>query len=54
LSAVSHRQAEPRQSEDDDLYESLPQTHLDIDERHQSHTLEQVERTKELQVCIVV
>lgn len=53
-SALSHKQAEPQQSEDDDFYENLPETHLEIDERHQSHTLQQAERTKELQVYGVV
>lgn len=49
-SAVSHKVAEPQHSEDDDLYENLPKTHLEIDECHQSYTLQQAERTKELQV----
>jgi uncharacterized membrane protein YgaE (UPF0421/DUF939 family) len=49
-STVSHKQAELQESEGDDLYENLPETHLEIDERHQSHTLQQAERTKELQV----
>lgn len=47
--AVSHKSSEPQQTEDGDLYKNLPQTHPDIDERHQSHTLQQAERTKELQ-----
>jgi hypothetical protein len=55
-SAVAHKPAEPQQAEDDDddAYEDIPQTHLDIDERQQSHTLQQAERTKELQVLRVV
>ncbi|PNF43510.1 hypothetical protein B7P43_G09319 [Cryptotermes secundus] len=48
-SGLSHKQAEPEQNEDGDLYENLPETHLEIDECHQSHTLQQAERTKELQ-----
>ncbi|GFG32670.1 hypothetical protein Cfor_12769 [Coptotermes formosanus] len=48
-SAVSHKSSEPQQTEDGDLYKNLPQTHPEIDERHQSHTLQQAERTKELQ-----
>lgn len=53
-SGLSHKQAEPEQNEDGDLYENQPETHLEIDERHQSHTLQQAERTKELQVYGVV
>jgi kinesin family protein 4/21/27 len=47
--AVSHNSSKPQQTEDGDLYKNLPQVHPDIDEQHQSHTLQQVERTKELQ-----
>jgi hypothetical protein len=47
-SAISHKLAEP-QCNEDDLYENLPKTHLEIDECHQSYTLQQVKRTKELQ-----
>jgi hypothetical protein len=53
-SAVSHKQAEPQRSEGDDLYEDPPETHLEIDERHQSHALQQVEHTKELQDALAV
>ena len=47
--AVSHKSSKPQQTEDGDLHKNLPQMHPDIDERHQSHTLQQAERTKELQ-----
>jgi hypothetical protein len=47
-SAISHKLAEPQHNEDY-LYENLPKTHLVIDECHQSYTLQQAERTKELQ-----
>ena len=47
--AVSHKSSKPQQTENGDLYKNLPQIHPDIDERHQAHTLQEAERTKELQ-----
>ncbi|PSN37848.1 hypothetical protein C0J52_20777 [Blattella germanica] len=34
--------------ENDDSFENLPRSESDIDEKHQTHTLQQAERTKEL------
>jgi hypothetical protein len=53
-SAASRKSSETQYTEDGDLYKNLPQMHPDIDERHQSHTLQQAEQTKELQVFRVV
>ncbi|XP_069689320.1 chromosome-associated kinesin KIF4A isoform X2 [Periplaneta americana] len=46
-SAVAPQQEEMENN--DDSYENVPPAHEDIDEHHQTHTLRQVERTKELQ-----